>query len=239
MLPLNILAAGDSWNDYPKLLLTGGGLATHLAGLMDCPYTNIAHAGDATLVTMGMKDCKILETNLPGHDLLLFSGGGDDICGDQFSIWLNQNVDGNIAKAVNWDRLAAALTLTLADYQDLTEVRDRVNPDCLIVSHSYDFPTKTKLGAGVLWLGPWLKPGLDWCGWTNLEDQVAIVKRILIEFNYRLASFAATNRNHLHVNTQGTLGPDDWQNEIHPNRQGWDKIAVVISKAILAYQPKK
>ena len=231
----NILAAGDSWNDYPKILLTGGGLATHLAKLLDCPYTNIAHAGDATIVTMGEKDSTVLEANLPGHNVLLFSGGGDDICGDQFSIWLNQNIDGNINNAINWTRLDAALTLTIADYEDLTDVRDRIAPDCLILTHSYDFPTKDKLGVGILWLGPWLKPGLDWCGWTNLDDQVNIVKLILTEFNRRLSNFAQTNRLHLHINTQGTLSAEDWQNEIHPNSQGWDKLASVLKNGLLNY----
>ena len=234
-MSLKIVADGDSWNAYPKILCTGGGLADHLCSDLGVSCINIAHPGDATVVTMGMTNCKKLEKVLPGADVLLFSGGGDDICGDQFSIWLKDNVDGNINNAVEWGHLAAALDLVIADYKDLTDVRDRIAPNCLIVSHSYDFPTADKFGCGVLWLGPWLKPGLDYCGWTDIDDQVAIVELILTEFNRRLQEFAATNRLHLHVNTQGTLGPDDWQNEIHPNDQGWTKIAQKINLSLIPY----
>jgi hypothetical protein len=234
---MKLVAAGDSWNAYPKLLFTGGGLADHLAKLLKpTEYINIAHPGDATIVSVGLTDGKKLEASVPGADILLFSGGGDDIAGDQFQIWIHQKQSDDITTAIHWNRLNAALDLAIADYEELTEIRDTKAPDCLIVTHSYDFPVKSKLGKGVLWLGPWLKPGLDYCGWTNLDEQVAIVKLILNEFNNRLAKFAATNRKHLHVNTQGILGEGDWQNEIHPNHSGWQKVAQKIYTAIQGSQ---
>jgi hypothetical protein len=170
---------------------------------------------------------------LAGADILLFSGGGDDIAGDQFCIWLNQNTDGDIGKAINWNRLGKMLDLVVANYEDLAEIRNRLAPDCVIITHSYDFPTADQMGEGVLWLGPWLKPSLDYCGWTDVNDQVEIVRMILTEFNHRLAAFAAQQRNFIHVNTQGTLGVQDWDNEIHANHAGWTKLAQVMNLALL------
>lgn len=232
---LNIIAFGDSWFDYPKLLLTGGGLIDHLETVSGLSISNYAHAGDPTLTTMGLKRSQQLESVLPGADILLFSGGGDDLAGDQFCIWLNQNTDGDISKAINWNRLGSAMALIIANYEDLLDIRDRLAPNCLIVTHSYDFPVASQLGHGVLFglLGPWLKPGLDWCGWTKPSDQVQIVKSVMQEFQNRMAAFAAKNWLHLHVNTQGTLAPEDWDNEIHANDAGWAKLAQVVNLAML------
>jgi hypothetical protein len=231
--PPKIIAFGDSWFDYPQILLTGGGLIDHLETVSGLEITNFAHAGDATLATMGLSKSQQLEKAIVGADILLFSGGGDDIAGDQFCIWLNQNKDGDTGKAINWNRMGAALNLILANLEDLTDIRDRLAPNCIIVTHSYDFPTAEQMGKGVLWLGPWLKPGLDYCGWTDVHDQVEIVKMILKEFNHRLASFAAQQKNFKHVNTQGTLGVQDWDNEIHANGAGWTKLAQVVNLALL------
>ena len=230
-----IIAFGDSWFDYPKILLTHGGLIDHLQTVSGLTIHNYAHAGDATLATMGLAKSKQLEAVLPGADILLFSGGGDDIAGDQFCIWLNQNTDGDTGKAINWNRLGKMLDLVIANLEDLTDIRDRLAPQCWIVTHSYDFPTAEMMGNGVLFgfLGPWLKPGLDWCGWTEVDEQVEIVKMVLTEFNHRLAAFAAQNKNHIHVNTQGTLSAADWDNEIHANDAGWTKLAQVMNLALL------
>jgi hypothetical protein len=232
---LNIVADGDSWNDYPHILGTDGGLADHLAAVLGVPILNLAHAGDSTEETMGLAKSQRLQCALPNANILFFSGGGDDIAGDEFYIWLNNNTDGDVNKAVNWTRLNAVLDLIIADYEDLTEIRDAVAPNCLIVTHSYDFPVADKLGVGVLWLGPWLQPGLVRRGWTDPVKQVAIVQTVLTAFQSRLSTFAAQNRLHLHVNTQGTLAPEDWGNEIHANGTGWTKLAQVINAALLPW----
>ena len=231
-----IIAFGDSWFDYPKILMTGGGLIDHLETVSGLSIANYAHAGDATLATMGLKKSHQLESVLTGAGILLFSGGGDDLAGDQFCIWLNQNNgDNDTSKAINWQRLGAAMSLIIANYEDLSAIRDQLAPDCWIVTHSYDFPPATMLGKGVLFglLGPWLKPGLDYCGWTDEADQVLIIKMVMQEFQNRMQAFADQNRRHLHINTQGTLSPADWDNEIHANDAGWTKLAQVMNLGML------
>ena len=232
---IKVIAFGDSWFDYNWILGTRGGLIDHLEAVSGLEIENFAHAGDPTLATMGLKKSQQLEKVLPGADILLFSGGGDDIAGDQFCIWLNQNTDGDISKAINWNRLGKMLDLVVANLEDLVDIRDRLAPNCWIVTHSYDFPTPEMLGKGVLFglLGPWLKPGLDYCGWTNENDQAQIVKFVLTEFNHRLASFASANHRILHINTQGTVSAQDWDNEIHANDAGWTKLAQVVNLALL------
>jgi hypothetical protein len=234
MRQLNIVADGDSWNDYPRILFTNGGLADHLSDIMGVPFVNIAHAGDASEESLGLAKSQRLEKCLPNADILFWSSGGDDIAGDQFKIWLNENTDGDITKAVNWARLNACLDVVMADYEDLLDIRDRIAPGCLLVTHSYDFPPPEVMGQGVLILGPWLKPGLDYCGWTAPDSQATIVRAMLAAFNARLEALNAQHgENWLHVNTQGTCEPGDWGNELHLKDSGWRKVAMKINLALL------
>ena len=93
------------------------------------------------------------------------------------------------------------------------------------MTHGYDFPTQSMLGVGVCGIGPWLQPSLIYCGWTNLDDQAAIIKTILQRFEVRLAEWGTYHKNVLHIKTQGLLSPEDWGNEMHPNRCGFEKLA--------------
>lgn len=220
---MKIIADGDSWFDFPRCLGTGGGIISHLEDLTGLEIINLAHHGDGTQAMLSLAKDQLprLERELAGADILLFSGGGNDIAGDQLVTILNQNCDGDPLKAINWDRLRAFLDLTMAMYLDLVELREEIAPNCLLITHEYDFPIPSS--TGVLWLGPWLKPSLEWCGWKLPDHQRLIVKMLLAEFARRLSGMAIPNR--LHIKTQGTLAETDWHDEMHPNRDGFQKLA--------------
>jgi hypothetical protein len=235
--PPRVLADGDSWFDYPEILLTGGGVINHLEQLAGVKILNTAHYGDSVQELLGVAKRQRIEALLknPGFDLLLFSGGGDDIAGDQFCLWLKSDTGNGAASAVDAPRLQEILGVVEDGYCDLIDIRDRCAPDCWIVTHAYDFPQPSD--KGVCGVGPWLKPSLDYRGWKKAADQFAIVKSVLERFNERLirleAEQQAAGRNFLHVRTQGTLNPrTDWANEIHPNRAGFTKIAKKFSSAL-------
>ena len=229
-----MLAHGDSWFDYPRILGTGGGLIRHLAALTGWSIENIAHHGDGTELMLGLLKRMELERDLPGTDVLFFSGGGNDIAGDQFCLWLNDNRDGDFTRALALDRLKTKLDAIEQNYLDLIQIRDEHAPGCMIVTHSYDFPIPSDVG--VCGLGPWLKPSLDYCGWMNPQEQYNIVKTVMLAFNLRMEKIEAdqqlAGRPFIHVNTQGTLGPDDWANEIHPNRAGFEKLAALFKSSL-------
>ena len=238
MKPIKAVAAGDSWLVHlPFHLGTGGGLANSLFGdIMHIPFTNLAHAGDSSEESMGTAMATKLEAALPGADVLLWSSGGDDFAGDEFEIFIDQNDGRDPSLAINMDRFQKALDVTMMDYERLVELRDRIAPNCLIVTHDYDYPVAARMGVGVLgFIGPWLKPSLDYCGWHDVEKQVEIVQIVLRAFASELMIFSRSNRLHLHVHTQGTLGADDWDNEIHANAAGWTKLAQVVNAALLPH----
>ncbi len=228
-------AFGDSWVDYP-IPFVGGGLYDHLATLANISIENHGKAGDSTEQTMGLNKRARLQTALKDCNILFWSSGGDDFAGEQFVILLNKNVDGDITKAINWKRANAYFDLIIADYECLFELRDEVNPGCWIVFHDYDYPVASVMGKGILFLGPWLQPSLIDRGWTNVNDQVAIVKLFLAELQSRFSAFSITQKNCLFVNTQGVLHEDDWANELHLEDIGWKKIAMIIHQKLLIHQ---
>ena len=240
--PPRVLADGDSWFDYPKILLTGGAVIDHLEDLSGVKILNTAHYGDSVQEMLGVKKRQRVEALLkdPGFDLLLFSGGGNDIVGDQFCLWLKPNSGGGAASAVDERRLQEILGVVEDGYRDLIDIRDRCAPDCWIVTHAYDFPQPSN--QGVCGVGPWLKPSLDYRGWNHAADQFAIVKIVLTRFNDLLVHLEAeqksAGKNFRHVRTQGTLNPrTDWANEIHPNGAGFTKIAKKFSTMLNSIYP--
>lgn len=225
---MKIIADGDSWFDFPWWLFTGGGIPSHIEALTGWQIKNLAKAGDATQQMISLGQRQALERELRGADVLLFSGGGNDIAGKQLVTLLNDNHDGDALKAIAWDRADVALDMVMAMYDDLAELRDEVAPQCVIVTHEYDIAIPRN--RGILWFGPWIKPSLDYCGWKKPDDQQLIVRMLLHEFALRLRKWDA--ENHVHVQTQGTIRPGDWHDEMHPNRAGFRKIATKFVEAI-------
>jgi hypothetical protein len=106
-----MLAHGDSWFDYP---LDGNNISfgdtdviaqLRTMGNLNPIILNISHYGESSTDEMSWpKQQRLidalqnpdnwLETGKP--DAILFSGGGDDIAGDQFCVFLNNFVPGGM-----------------------------------------------------------------------------------------------------------------------------------------------
>jgi hypothetical protein len=233
--PLNIFAEGDSWFDYPLSRDTIGWITAN--GAPQPEILSLAHYGDATTQMLGVaKRQRIIDSlrdpDNGAFDALLFSGGGNDIAGDQFCLWLLQYATGAKPSAgVDAQRLADMLGVVEAAYVDLVQIRDAIMPDCVIFVHGYDFAPPT--GQGVCGLGPWLKPSLDFRGWSDFAMAAAVVKEVLLAFDALLTRLEQQHSNIVYVRTQGTLSlTADWANELHPTEQGFNRIADVFLGAL-------
>ena len=248
-MPLSLLAIGDSWFDYP---LDGNSISgmgntdviAHLsvAGTIHPLILNLSHFGDSTTDEMGLthQERMITALNDPGNwpaqtkkpDAILFSGGGNDIVGEQFCIFLDYYRPG--ANGLNIERFQGKLQAVMASYRDLFVFRDRYAPDVPIFAHTYDFAIPD--GRHPPCAGPWLKPSLDFAGWTVAADGAAIVRQALSEFQNALSSLAAVPTNNFALAlTQGTLTADEWANELHPTSMGFADIA---EKMLLALRTR-
>lgn len=234
--PLALLAHGDSWFDYP---LDGNNLSWHSTdviaqlegmGNINPLILNISHHGDATTDEMSLpKQQRLIQALLDPHnwldprgpDAVLFSGGGNDLAGDQFCIYLDYENLG--VPGLNSARFDKLLGMIEASYLDLFAFRDRYAPNIPVIGHCYDFPIPN--GIHPLCAGPWLQPSLSYCGW-NLSQGTAILFQALTEFKAKLETLAEDPANQfMFVDTHRTLDASDWANELHPYPSGFRKLA--------------
>jgi hypothetical protein len=241
--PLFMLSHGDSWFDYPlngnDLSLSDTDVIAQMAhlGNVNPIILNVSHYGDATSEEMAvakqqrmiaaLRDAANWPTGKP--DAILFSGGGNDIAGGQFCIFLDYH-DAPAATGLDAARFQGVLDMVQAAYMDLFLFRDRNAPGVPIFGHCYDFPVPN--GAHPACVGPWLKPSLDFTGW-DVAQGTAILHEALVEFRAMLLKLAADPANNfILVDTQGLLNASQWANELHPFPSGFQLIAAKFVNAL-------
>lgn len=231
--PLILLAHGDSWFDYPcngntYTPFSTSDIVAHLQkmGSPRPKILNISHHGDATTDEMGLaKQMRLIEAlsdpkNWPKGkpDAILFSGGGNDIAGDEFCIYLNYKGTG--LPALDRGRFAERLASIRASYEDLLAFRDRYAPKVPIFGHGYDYAHPMKPHPPCA--GPWISPSLGFAGWNDAEG-TQVLRDVIDAFQAMLVNLASSG--FLLVPTLGTLTYDDWANELHPHPPGFERLA--------------
>jgi hypothetical protein len=242
-LSLNLLAQGDSWFDYPLPILDPSDVMAHLKHIPGrAPLVlSLAHHGEAMEDMLGLAKLHELMSQLQDpasgpFDAILFSGGGNDLAGNQFRLWL-QDAPANMnpAQGLNASRVGDILGIVQAGYEDLIQARDKLAPGVPIFAHSYDFAIPD--GRGVCNVGPWLKPGLDDRGWSARVPATAVVAELLKQFAQLLDKLEQGSGDFVHVRTQGTLASGQWANELHPTPDGFAAITAKFVDALQARFP--
>jgi hypothetical protein len=244
--PLQVLAEGDSWFDYPVPLF-GGGIIPRLENALGVPVLNLAEAGDQARYMLGVRERKILIEQLTNGcpaggpwDAMLFSGGGNDIVDNPMVLWI-RDFDARLPPAalIHQPRLDAALALVRAGYEDLITLRDRLSPRTRLFFHAYDFVIPD--GRGVCFHGPWLKPTYDMRGFPNQASADAVTRILLQQFAAILQSLESSHPNVTFVNGQGTLAPhtSSWHNELHPSQGGFNAFATLFHRALKTAFPTR
>jgi hypothetical protein len=236
-LPLDFLAIGDSWFDYPisdaGLPWVNQDIAAKLQTIGNPPPIVLprALAGNPMTATIGLKNQTQYLIDLNNHaqwlsgkpDAILVSGGGDDVVGDAFVIYLDY-VGGKLSS-----RIQGAVDSIEASYQALFQFRDLHAANTPIFGHCYDYAIPDDKGI-LLFLGPWLWPSLHFTGY-NYDDGLEIVKATIDRLYDMLSGLAKVKKNNFYlVDTRGTLTRDalqplGWANEIHPYSAGFLALA--------------
>ncbi len=244
-VPLQIFAEGDSWFDYPVPFF-GGGIIPRLENRLGVPILNLAKAGDEVRYMLGVEERTILTEHLSNGcpaggpwDVLLFSGGGNDIVDNPMALWI-RDWDPAVPPAnhIHQPRFDTAVALVRAGYEDLIALRDKLSPGTHLIFQGYDFPIPD--GRGICHLGPWLKPTFDLRKFPTRAAAQEVVKTMLKEFAAMLTSLA-TQPKVTFINGQGTLSPQtsSWHNELHPTRAGFEKFADIFYRELKNLYPDR
>jgi lysophospholipase L1-like esterase len=192
---------------------------------------------------------------------ILLSGGGNDIAGREFGVLLNHAASGlprlnaTVATGIIDERLRAAMASLIGVVTRLSEVhfRQRVR----VVVHGYDHAVPDGRGyLGGTWVlpGPWLEPGFRLKGYVPrdgrkrvaaLGSNASAVRELIDRHNAMLAGLvrdlASQGVDHVrYVDLRGTLSNrlpkrylEDWNDELHPTRAGFERVADKIARAIV------
>ncbi len=251
-IPLDFLAIGDSWFEYP---LNGNGpsfantaiVAQSQLGSMGTPppqILNQALHGQATTAMLSYEnqETKISllqdpqqwlnqQTHLP--DAILVSAGGDDLVGDQLAIYLDYGGGG-----LNAQRFQGVLDSVQASYMDLFAFRDIFAKGVAIIGHCYDYAIPNNVHP-ICVSSAWLQPSLSFAGY-DYNSGLTIVSQMIDKFHDMLAALAANPANNFsvidarHTLTRDASQPDGWANEIHPYFTGFTALAGKFLTALRA-----
>lgn len=226
---INVICEGDSWLDLP--------IRTNIPKELkrinqDYLFLRLDKSGDEILQIMSGPQKNILRKKLNKYkdsaDLILFSGGGNDLVGTAFYDIIEQD------EKVNYDLLYNRLQLIEFCFIELIIMRNIICPHVPIITHTYDYPHSQNLPIkiGPLKIGPWMYPAFKEKKWENESSQNELLKYMIDKFSESLINLSKEFNNFYVVDLRGTLEKSDWGDEIHPTRNGFNKVAIKINESI-------
>lgn len=222
-----ILSEGDSWFSFP----TRKNIIDHIQKMGKFDLYRLERSGDEIVEIMSGKQKRKLRNLLIKYpfDLILFSGGGNDITSeDLFSLLNDRSKVKSWEDAINKERFYRRLEHIKNAYLDLIDLRDDYRETCTIMTHGYDYPIPCDKGAcifGYRVTGPWMKPYMEQNNITSKTEQRFIAKWLIQHFDEMLKDLESKTKNFIYIKTAGTLDPEDWGDELHPTSAGFKKIA--------------
>ncbi len=235
-----ILAIGDSWFWYPK-----NNLAIPLHKILNKQKSHVilvrGYSGaEAVQYASGVLRSQ-LEKDLDratgyGRTLqaVFVSGGGNDLAGtDDFPELLRADCSSAASREECLrDGQPARLfdTVTNALLSVVALVQEKL-PGTPVFVHGYDYACPN--GKGFLGQGQWLQLPMDQCS-VDRTLQQDLVNLLIDRFHAALTTAQAGNPALQVVNQRGTLGREDWANELHPTVEGFNRLAKCWVKPLVA-----
>lgn len=231
----DILALGDSWFWYPFNNLLN-------------PIFNIWN-GNRVIFAIGDNGANLrdyltrsryrdnflssLETYKRKIRLVLLSGGGNDIAGDDFKQLLKAQCAG-VQSAMECfipGQPDAIFNDFGAHYRNLVDAVLNRADKAVIAVHNYDhaFPS----GKNLFGFGNWLKKPMDDCG-VPAKYRIEIIRMLIDGLGNQLSQLEQRHPDRVvFVRTAGTLKTEqEWANELHPTRVGFERLGVCFKQAL-------
>ena len=240
-----VLAEGDSWFAYPRRYFFFGADANIIDHLADKPeliiYNSSSNGDEALAMLSGEQKVSLIKRLKHNEfDMLLFSGGGNDIVGKyDFDFYIQPETPGQgWQSCIRQDRVATMMGQIEGTYRTLCELvmEHSANQQIKIFTHTYEKLVPQEEGFELFDLIPmgksWLYPYMMRKGIEERSDQIAIIGNILAQFKDALGRVSADYEYFKVVETWGLVEEHEWRNEIHPNPDGFKKIANRFYEAI-------
>jgi lysophospholipase L1-like esterase len=245
------LAEGDSW--FTISGLPAFNLLFELRFHKHTRIVNCALPGDTiknmSVIARNRNLREALGSRDFAWDAILLSGGGNDLIDEAEDILIpkaSRNAASISGPADYCDQgtLGELIGEVQQGFRKIADQRDRAGSPSKgvpIVTHTYDYATPRNAPARFIIgkLGPWLHraltnrqvPGNDWVAVADyLIDRLAEGILALQHGPGPIPNFHVVDtRGRLKRAALGSQGDDaDWQNEIHPNDDGYEKLAKLV-----------
>ncbi|RRA99874.1 caspase family protein [Larkinella rosea] len=223
---VRLVSEGDSWFQHPLVTDTIDHLSRAFA--VYC----VAAAGD-TLRNYQKSGEYLDAIDDQKPAMFLISGGGNDILGEQFRTFLQDKPDlsqppGQNPRRFLNDRVFAELDALRDIYKAMFGHLKVHKPKLQILVHGYDYVIPLSV-TDKGWLGRYMIEK----GIKNQQDRFAIIQFILDEFNARIQAVAAGFTETVsYIDLRKTVRPDQWYDEIHPNDDGFQQVAMKFMNRI-------
>ena len=241
-----LVAEGDSWFDYAP---AGLDVISSLKKFFNYKIHNVSQAGD-TLDNMAwgtkFKQRRWTRNRPPLEETLraiqkhrppivLLSGGGNDIAGEELFSFLNHKQSGLPALRKNYT------DFILKDYflRVFSHISNEIwnkDEEIYIVLHGYGHPVPDGRSVvnilGFKFIGPWLKPSLVAKGYEQFSDQKQIMSELVDDFNSMLAQFAASDSRLHYIDLRPLIQDTDWINELHLKNSAYRRVANKFDQVI-------
>lgn len=222
-----MVSEGDSWFQHPLL----DDIIDNISRMY--PTYCTAAAGD-TIRNWFAKGEYLKAVRSVQPRVLILSGGGNDILGDDLKKFLTMFTDGpegeNPARFFT-PEFAKELDDIADIYRNIFEHFKTERPDMPILLHSYDYPRPKPANAGKS--SNWLGQYFDKFNITRPADRTAAVKHMIDEFNRRLKKVASKYPDQVHyLDLRNQVRDGQWDDEIHPNNSGFQNVSGLFLRKI-------
>lgn len=246
-----LVAEGDSWFDYPwhdvlRMLEDHYGYDVESVAHKGDSIEQMAYEGGQLEEFTRLIEKLVRQSVIP--TAVLLSGGGNDVAGQAFGMFLdharspNAGLNDQVVAGVIDERVRLAYVTILMAVTELC--RQRIGHTVPIIIHGYDHPVPDGRGFLGGWgplPGPWLEPGFREKGFEVLDDRISMAAKLIDRFNAMLKGIAAMPEfTHVdYLDLRGTLSNGAnyktwWANELHPTERGFAKVADLFASAIQA-----
>ena len=251
-----LIAEGDSWFDFP-----GDDVLSLLEKRFNYRVESVAHKGD-TIEGIAYDQAQVRALARAFQNVrqdgrvprvILLSGGGNDIAGNEFAVLLNHAqsklapLNPRIVEGMLDERLRFAIGSVIGAITTLSQsVFGKKIP---VLVHGYGNPVPDGRGfMGGFWIlpGPWLKPGFDNKGYHDRQQCCRILEDLIGRFNGLLASIAGSpGFEHVtYVDLRPLLSNElpktykrSWTDELHPTDDGFERVAGRLDQEINRVAP--